>query len=770
MPKQIYNAGRVVGMSNYEIYAKHALEENPGIDIPSEREWLASQLVHGTSMILKIKAHDTSGIHYVDYPLPEDSKLCSANVLVASQFFGVCAVDSIGWATKVTDYGQGISNTSNKYPLDNVDASEYPTQTIREFNDAEKKQILNYIKIQDGVSLQPGAWRSTEHGSPAKDFTADLTNIPVIRITFASKITSDFYIVITGFTNRGIIAGITKLETGSTEEEGSENGDFLGPALYPWANKIIFTQSPITTYFIRKYFRSTYYNLRIDHADDSIETLFTASYLKPSPGISIVGPTTPGGNITIGSGLSSEGTAKNYIKVDQTTSTTEHINTTTLTPSEITAGYGVAYHKPSTPAEAVNFSSMVGTANNYLKVLQVKSKSNISNSYVNAEKSNNLISESDLSANTNGYTTLLQASPLVIGGTELKYTPPSTPGGDMTLSYTLATNNANYLSLSRNNGTTTLNPATMVEGNSTGSRQTKYVKITPPSSSNHTVTFYLDYDQLRNDITDDFNISNGNKYLKITKNTTNHSITFQPSTLVEKASPGTSNKKYIKIEQPTTDGGDVNVYLDYATLANDLSVGITDDILNQVAITVDSSRKTYMKVDKTAAGKFTILPLKIGVMQSTLDDGTKFSPLTLNAPSSDPEAGDYYTALIGLRYGTLRQYLRQDMVTYLLQHEEFKKQIHKPLVEGIRAILAKIGNGTSQFDIQYRDNPISVYGDGSDVASNVYKGYITWQGLAAGNDTRIPAGTMNIYSYKSTGSQVSIRTHQNVSDGDVKCQ
>ena len=166
MPRELYNEGRVVGYSAYELYVKHALSEFPDVEPATEREWLAAQLGNGSSMILKIPAEDNSisGVHYVDFPFPENSKILAANIIFGSQFFGQCEFDANGWAVKVTDYGQGISNTSSNNPPDEVDdASTYPHQTISAFNETQKSQLIQYMKLQDALVLQPGVWSETEH-------------------------------------------------------------------------------------------------------------------------------------------------------------------------------------------------------------------------------------------------------------------------------------------------------------------------------------------------------------------------------------------------------------------------------------------------------------------------------------------------------------------------------------------------------------------------------------------------------------------------------
>ena len=44
MPRQIWNEGRVVGYSAYEVYVKHALSVDPDHEPATEKEWLASMM------------------------------------------------------------------------------------------------------------------------------------------------------------------------------------------------------------------------------------------------------------------------------------------------------------------------------------------------------------------------------------------------------------------------------------------------------------------------------------------------------------------------------------------------------------------------------------------------------------------------------------------------------------------------------------------------------------------------------------------------------
>ena len=54
MSRQIWNEGRVVGLSAYELYVRHTLSEFPNEPVMSEKEWLASTLGDGLSLILNI--------------------------------------------------------------------------------------------------------------------------------------------------------------------------------------------------------------------------------------------------------------------------------------------------------------------------------------------------------------------------------------------------------------------------------------------------------------------------------------------------------------------------------------------------------------------------------------------------------------------------------------------------------------------------------------------------------------------------------------------
>lgn len=266
MAVQIYNEGRIVGYSAYEIYVKQHLSEDPNTPVASEREWLASSLAMGASMLLKLPSkelanEDTHG--YIDIPLPEDCVLAAANTIIGSFFDGDAEFNG-NWATKVTDYGQCISNNASSSPNGNISAASvrtsYPRQTLKDWTQAQKKKLRDYMKIVDGVVLQPGNWFANTSVPPTKDFSADLKGAayPTVRIHIKGSITQNPLILLTGFTVRSVLLGTVGTST-AVNTRSPKDGDFLGPSTFPWANKIVF--SVPTSYIV--YFESGAYKRRI---------------------------------------------------------------------------------------------------------------------------------------------------------------------------------------------------------------------------------------------------------------------------------------------------------------------------------------------------------------------------------------------------------------------------------------------------------------------------------------------------------------------------
>lgn len=245
MPRQIWNEGRVQGYSAYEIYLKQALSDDPDLQPATEREWLASSIACGSSMVVKIqKTSNDSG--YLDIALPENSKLCAANVIFANLFIGDCEYDENSYfAKRVINYGFCISNTLNIHP--NVDGTQIPTTD----DDISLESVLSYSesynKIVDGVVIQPGKWKETgDENGQYMDLSPDMSKSPFIRIFYSGKIEYSVQVMLTGFTIRSVISGVCGID-GSYNATSQEDGTFLGPAQFPWAAKIIFSQSTATS-------------------------------------------------------------------------------------------------------------------------------------------------------------------------------------------------------------------------------------------------------------------------------------------------------------------------------------------------------------------------------------------------------------------------------------------------------------------------------------------------------------------------------------------
>lgn len=254
MTKQIWNQGRVVGFSAYEIYVKQHLTEDPTTPPATEREWLASSIALGTSMLLRVPDinQGESECRYLDVYLPKNSRLAAANTLVASFFEGDATFGSDNWATKITDYGTGISNTSASSPSGDVEATgTVPSGTIESWSLEKKKKLADYMHVYDGIVIQPGEWYDGgDNKPPEKDFAANLKNpCPRIRLMIKGPIKNKPLILFTGFTIRTVLAGVVGQDT-VLDTQSPQDGDFLGPAVFPWASKIVFTvPSSYITFF-----------------------------------------------------------------------------------------------------------------------------------------------------------------------------------------------------------------------------------------------------------------------------------------------------------------------------------------------------------------------------------------------------------------------------------------------------------------------------------------------------------------------------------------
>lgn len=242
MPREIFSEGRVVGLSSYEVYVKQHMSEDPNTPPATEREWLASSIAMGSSLILKVPdVNQTAKQHtYIDILLPRNSRLAAANTIVAQFFDGDCHFDG-NWADRVTDYGQLISNNIQASPEGFVDSDgTIPLQTLEEWSDAKKTQLKEYMRIIDGIAIQPGTWVDNSSAPPAKDFQAYLGSTRAkIRLHVRGNISNHPLILLTGFTIRSVLAGIVGQDT-AVETSSPQDGDFLGPAAFPWSAKIVF--------------------------------------------------------------------------------------------------------------------------------------------------------------------------------------------------------------------------------------------------------------------------------------------------------------------------------------------------------------------------------------------------------------------------------------------------------------------------------------------------------------------------------------------------
>lgn len=235
MPRVLYNEGRVVGYSAYEIYVRHALTADPDTEPATESEWLASTLGLGSSMLLKIEPDELpleSEIHCLEFALPGTSRLVGASTIIGSLFIG--SGDENTWSQKVTDYGELISNTSTSSPT----SSTIPMKTLTDITASMADQIKDYAKVIDAIVVQDGTWTANSDDPPEKTLSPDFTKRARVRLQVKGAITTGFYLLLSGFTDSGVIYGVSDT-TGTPTNPYA--GDFLGPAAFPWAAKIILT-------------------------------------------------------------------------------------------------------------------------------------------------------------------------------------------------------------------------------------------------------------------------------------------------------------------------------------------------------------------------------------------------------------------------------------------------------------------------------------------------------------------------------------------------
>lgn len=263
MPQDIYNEGRVVGYSAYETYVKQALSVDPTKPVANEREWLSASLAAGTSMLVRIPPINILGsgeyaepCDYIDIPFPDTSRLVAANNIIGSYFDGSVTLDDSGyWATSVNTAGNAINVSSISGEIDKANISTIPEGDSVNYNNLytfDELSLKNYNKIIDMVIIQSGTWDN-------RDLTPNLSESPVLRVKFADSIEVPVLVLLTGFTDSAIIQGTSELG-GSRATDSPQNGDFLGPATFPWVSKVTLTLSTYYAEVLRNKFNIIWKN------------------------------------------------------------------------------------------------------------------------------------------------------------------------------------------------------------------------------------------------------------------------------------------------------------------------------------------------------------------------------------------------------------------------------------------------------------------------------------------------------------------------------
>ena len=233
----IYNEGRVVGLSAYELFVKRQLAEGVDpADIPSESDWVTSNITDakGGSMILKIPA-GSAGV--CDFNLPSGTTLCGSGPMYATLFEGDVSLDESGiWGQHVTDYGRLISNTPASSPLAPGRAGNVPTKVNPALLPTSyRKQCVDYMKINSAIAVQPGDWELTDQDAPYKKLRPTFTHPGFVRIVLSATTSVDIYIMITGFISTELLGEYIEVEDFTADYK---DGQTLGPVVFPWASKI----------------------------------------------------------------------------------------------------------------------------------------------------------------------------------------------------------------------------------------------------------------------------------------------------------------------------------------------------------------------------------------------------------------------------------------------------------------------------------------------------------------------------------------------------
>lgn len=338
MSVDIFNEGRVVGYSAYETYVKQFLSENPTGQPATEREWLSSMLGSGASLMLRVPADTDDSLHKVDIDLPADSKLRAAGFIMANWVdIEVASASGFDYPTKVESYSDNlVPNTNARHPTSSyirlqgsvapawvankyyeynssttsyepltekpalwestftdyyeytTPASSIPTASTLSIN-LDGEAIKNYFKIKDGVVLQDGTWSNNPALTrpPRMKFEPDMTKTPIVRLLIDGRVTQPFYILLTGFADVSVLQGTTGIQE-SIVTRSPENGDFLGPATFPWASKIIFSVNCQTIPYLSDLFFPFPYTDTIKHNNGSSDVSTGAEYVAQSDSASAV--------------------------------------------------------------------------------------------------------------------------------------------------------------------------------------------------------------------------------------------------------------------------------------------------------------------------------------------------------------------------------------------------------------------------------------------------------------------------------------------------
>ena len=261
--QELWNEGRVVGLSAYEQYVKQFAEIDPTGTPATEHEWLASNLTQGSSLLVLVPGStgtpipdsNTPKYYQLDIALPVTSKLRAANVIYGAFFEGQgsSTISPIA-STYVFDYDSslisnpgGLSDTSaSTYVISDPSIIKNKYQVDATAIDADmltrKTNVAAYTQIESGIVLQAGTWTQSVLSNTPYDFSPDLSKSPILRLHLTQLLSRSVWILLTGFTSSAVVAGTSGIDS-SMHTAHPYDGDFLGPAVYPWAAPVVFVSA-----------------------------------------------------------------------------------------------------------------------------------------------------------------------------------------------------------------------------------------------------------------------------------------------------------------------------------------------------------------------------------------------------------------------------------------------------------------------------------------------------------------------------------------------